>query len=38
MDEKTLLTDLAEIIAIPSVYSAPTPGAPYGEDCRRALE
>ena len=38
MDEKTLLTDLAEIIAIPSVYSAPTPDAPYGEDCRRALE
>lgn len=38
MDEKTILTDLAEIVAIPSVYRDPEPDAPYGRDCRRALE
>lgn len=38
MDEKLLLDDLGEIVAIPSVYSTPTANAPYGEDCRRALE
>lgn len=38
MDEKTILTDLAEIVAIPSVYHDPEPDAPYGRDCRRALE
>lgn len=38
MDEKLLLDDLAEIIAIPSVYSTPTKDAPYGVECRRALE
>lgn len=38
MDEKTILTDLAEIVAIPSVYHDPEPDAPYGSDCRRALE
>lgn len=38
--EKLILDDLAEIVAIPSVYSAETasPEAPYGEECRRALE
>lgn len=38
MDEKLILDDLSEIVAIPSVYSAPTKDAPYGEQCRRALE
>lgn len=32
-----ILDDLAEIVAIPSVYSAPEEGAPYGRDCLRAL-
>lgn len=35
---RLILDDLAEIIAIPSVYSAPKDGAPYGEQCLRALE
>ena len=35
---RRILDDLAEIVAIPSVYSTPSDGAPYGEDCRRALE
>ena len=41
MDEKLstdVLNDLAEIVAIPSVYSTPEAGAPYGKDCLRALE
>lgn len=41
MDEKLtreILDDLAEIVAIPSVYGQPTEGAPYGVQCRRALE
>lgn len=41
MDEKLstdILNDLGEIIAIPSVYSTPSVGAPYGKDCLRALE
>ena len=41
MDEmltRRILDDLAEIVAIPSVYSAPKSGAPYGEQCLRALE
>lgn len=38
MDEKTLLDDLGEIIAIKSVYSEPADGAPYGEGCRQALQ
>lgn len=33
-----ILDDLAEIVAIPSVYSTPLPGAPYGADCLRALQ
>ncbi len=33
-----ILDDLAEIVAIPSVYSEPQPGAPYGAPCREALE
>ncbi|MCH5350590.1 MAG: Sapep family Mn(2+)-dependent dipeptidase [Clostridiales bacterium] len=35
---RLILDDLAEIVAIPSVYSAPEDGAPYGKDCRRAIE
>lgn len=35
---QNILDDLAEIVAIPSVYSEPTENAPYGEQCRRALE
>ncbi len=35
---RAILDDLAEIVAIPSVYSEPCDGAPYGENCRRALE
>lgn len=41
MDElstREILDDLAEIVAIPSVYSAPSEGAPYGIECLRALE
>ena len=41
MDEmlnRELLDDLAEIVAIPSVYSTPEEGAPYGKQCLRALE
>lgn len=38
MNEKLLLDDLSEIIAIDSVYSTPTPDAPYGEGCKKALE
>lgn len=41
MDEKLtreILDDLAEIVAIPSVYSEPKAGAPYGEHCLKALE
>ena len=41
MDDLSLrgmLDDLAEIIAIPSVYGQPTDGAPYGTECRRALD
>ncbi len=37
-DGKLLLDDLAEIVAIPSVYSTPAAGAPYGGACARALE
>ena len=29
---------LARLVRIPSVRSAPEPGAPYGRECRRALE
>ncbi len=36
--ERQILDDLAEIVAIPSVYSEPSPDAPYGLGCRRALE
>lgn len=41
MDEmftRRVLDDLAEIVAIPSVYSQPTDGAPYGVQCLRAIE
>ncbi len=41
MDEKTtreILDDLAQIVAIPSVYSTPEDGAPYGKRCLEALE
>ncbi|MDE7464539.1 MAG: M20/M25/M40 family metallo-hydrolase [Clostridiales bacterium] len=38
MNEKALLDDLGEIIAINSVYSEPTANAPYGEGCKRALQ
>ncbi|MDE6401227.1 MAG: Sapep family Mn(2+)-dependent dipeptidase, partial [Clostridiales bacterium] len=41
MDEmltRRILDDLAEIVAIPSVYSEPSDGAPYGKHCLRALE
>lgn len=41
MDEKltrAILDDLAEIVAIPSVYSEPRDGAPYGVECKRALD
>ena len=41
MDEilsREILDDLAEIVAIPSVYSEPTDGAPYGKACLDALE
>ncbi|MCM1367880.1 MAG: Sapep family Mn(2+)-dependent dipeptidase [Roseburia sp.] len=41
MDEmftRRVLDDLAEIVAIPSVYSQPTDGAPYGAECLRAIE
>lgn len=41
MDElltRELLDDLAEIVAIPSVYGTPEEDAPYGKECRRALE
>lgn len=40
MDEmftRRVLDDLAEIVAIPSVYSEPSDGAPYGAECLRAL-
>lgn len=38
--EKSILDDLAEIVAIPSVYDAQTvsPDAPYGAGCRNALD
>lgn len=35
---RLILDDLAELVAIPSVYSSPEDGAPYGNDCRRAIE
>lgn len=35
---REILDDLAEIVAIPSVYSSPRDGAPYGEQCLRALQ
>ncbi len=41
MDEmliKRILDDLGEIVAVPSVYSAPEDGAPYGRNCLKALE
>ncbi|MBD5132534.1 MAG: M20 family metallopeptidase [Clostridiales bacterium] len=41
MDErlsKNILDDLAEIVAIPSVYTTPEEGAPYGKPCRDALD
>lgn len=41
MDEiltREILDDLAEIVAIPSVYSAPEEGAPYGAACLAALQ
>ncbi len=41
MDEmliKRILDDLGEIVAVPSVYSAPEDGAPYGKNCLKALE
>ncbi|MDE7164269.1 MAG: Sapep family Mn(2+)-dependent dipeptidase [Clostridiales bacterium] len=41
MDEmltREILDDLAEIVAIPSVYSEPKGGAPYGEACLDALK
>ncbi len=36
--EQKILGDLDEIVAIPSVYSAPQKDAPYGIECKRALE
>ena len=41
MNEKTtreILDDLAQIVAIPSVYSTPEQVAPYGKHCLEALE
>lgn len=38
MNEKAILDDLGEIVAIPSVYGTPTADAPYGVECKRALE
>ena len=41
MDEiltREILDDLAEIVAIKSVYSAPSDGAPYGQGCLDALK
>ncbi|MCH5155937.1 MAG: Sapep family Mn(2+)-dependent dipeptidase [Clostridiales bacterium] len=41
MDEiltREILDDLAEIVAIKSVYSEPTDGAPYGTECLNALK
>ncbi len=38
MDEKCILNDLAEIVAVKSVYSTPSADAPYGEGCRKALD
>ena len=35
---KNILDDLAEIVAIPSVYTTPEPHAPYGKPCRDALD
>ncbi len=35
---QNILDDLAEIVAIPSVYSDPQSSAPYGVPCREALE
>lgn len=35
---RPILDDLAEIVAIPSVYGNPEPNAPYGKECRRAIE
>lgn len=35
---RRILDDLAEIVAVPSVYSTPTEGAPYGKPCLDALE
>lgn len=35
---REILDDLAEIVAIPSVYSTPEDGAPYGKACLAALE
>lgn len=41
MNEEKILTDilndLSEVVAIPSVYSTPLPGKPYGEGCYDAL-
>ncbi|MCX4312541.1 MAG: Sapep family Mn(2+)-dependent dipeptidase [Clostridia bacterium] len=35
---RDILNDLAEIVAVPSVYSTPAPNAPYGKPCRAALD
>ena len=33
-----ILEDLMELMRVPSVRSEPLPGAPYGAECRRALD
>lgn len=38
LSKRLILDDLAEIVSIPSVYSIPEKGAPYGAECLRALE
>lgn len=37
-NQKQILDDLSEIVAIKSVYSEPLEGAPYGRECKAALE
>lgn len=36
--EEELISDLARLVAIPSVSRPESPVGPYGEDCRRALD
>ncbi len=37
-NRENILRDIARVVAVPSVEGTPTPGAPFGEDPKRALE